>query len=116
MKVPKYSIIPKPQKYEVLEGSYTVTSETAVLCNPEFLKAGNYLSQFLQTKKDAQNGAILTFPVNLFIIISLHLLSNDFTRSSNLSTISAMALVLSLELPFLNPLTNFINLGSLAVS
>ena len=58
MKAPKYSIIPKPQKYEVLEGSYTITPETAVLCNPEFLKAGNYLSQFLQTKKDAQNGAI----------------------------------------------------------
>lgn len=58
MKAPKYSIIPKPQKYEVLGGSYTVTSETAVLCNPEFVKAGNYLSQFLQTKKDAQNGAI----------------------------------------------------------
>lgn len=58
MKAPKYSIIPKPQKYEVLEGAYTVTPETAVLCNPEFVKAGNYLSQFLQTKKDAQNGAI----------------------------------------------------------
>lgn len=58
MKAPKYSIIPKPQKYEVIDGTYTVTSETAILCNPEFLKAGNYLSQFLQTKKDAHNGAI----------------------------------------------------------
>ena len=58
MKAPKYSIIPKPQKYEVIDGTYTVTPETAVLCNPEFVKAGNYLSQFLQTKKDAQNGAI----------------------------------------------------------
>lgn len=58
MKALKYSIIPKPQKYEVLEDSYTVTPETAILCNPEFVKAGNYLSQFLQTKKDAQKGAI----------------------------------------------------------
>lgn len=58
MKAPKYSIIPKPQKYEVIDGTYTITPETAVLCNPDFLKAGNYLSQFLQTKKDAQNGAI----------------------------------------------------------
>ena len=53
MSAPKYSIIPKPQKYDVLEGSYTVTSETAVLCVPEFIKAGNYLSDFLKTKKDA---------------------------------------------------------------
>lgn len=58
MSAPKYSIIPKPQKYDVLEGTYTVTSETAVLCVPEFLKAGNYLSDFLKTKKDANNGSI----------------------------------------------------------
>ena len=58
MKQPKYSIIPKPQKYDVLDGSYTVTSETAVFCVPEFIKAGNFLSDFLKTKKDAKNGAI----------------------------------------------------------
>ena len=58
MSAPKYSIIPKPQKYDVLDGTYTVTSETAVLCVPEFIKAGNYLSDFLKTKKDANNGAI----------------------------------------------------------
>lgn len=58
MSSPKYSIIPKPQKYEVLEGKYTVTSETAVLCVPEFIKAGKYLSEFLKTKNDAKNGAI----------------------------------------------------------
>lgn len=54
----KYSIIPKPQKYDVLDGTYTVTSETAVLCIPEFIKAGKYLSDFLKTKKDANSGAI----------------------------------------------------------
>lgn len=54
----KYSIIPKPQKYDVLDGSYTVTPDTAVLCIPEFIKAGKYLSDFLKTKKDAKNGEI----------------------------------------------------------
>ena len=58
MKSPKYSIIPKPQKYDVLDGTYTVTSETEILCYPEFLKAGKYLSNFLKTKKDARNGSI----------------------------------------------------------
>lgn len=58
MNKPKYSIIPKPQKYDVLEGTYTVTSETEVLCIPEFIKAGKYLSNFLKTKKDAHNGSI----------------------------------------------------------
>ncbi len=54
----KYSIIPKPQKYDVLAGSYVITSETEVLCYPEFMKAGKYISNFLKTKKDAKNGSI----------------------------------------------------------
>lgn len=58
MSAPKYSIIPKPQKYDVIDGEYTVTPDTAVLCAPEFIKAGNYLSSFLKTKKDASGGAI----------------------------------------------------------
>ncbi len=58
MSKPKYSIIPKPQKYDVQEGTYTVTPDTAVLCVPEFIKAGKYLSNFLKTKTDASNGAI----------------------------------------------------------
>ncbi len=58
MSAPKYSIIPKPQRYDVLDGTYTVTQDTAVLCIPEFIKAGKYLSDFLKTKKDAQNGSI----------------------------------------------------------
>ena len=51
MSIPKYSIIPKPQKYDVLDGTYIVTSETEVLCVPEFMKAGKYISNFLKTKK-----------------------------------------------------------------
>ncbi len=58
MSVPKYSIIPKPQKYDVIDGSYVVTSETEILCIPEFMKAGKYLSNFLKTKKEAHNGSI----------------------------------------------------------
>ena len=58
MSAPKYSIIPKPQKYDVLDGTYTVTSETEVLCVPEFMKAGKYISNFLRTKKDTKNGTI----------------------------------------------------------
>ncbi len=58
MSAPKYSIIPKPQRYDVLDGTYVVTSETAVLCIPEFLKAGKYISDFLKTKKDADKGTI----------------------------------------------------------
>ncbi len=54
----KYSIIPKPQKYDVLDGTYTVTPETEVLCYPEFMKAGKYISNFLKTKKDAKKGTI----------------------------------------------------------
>lgn len=54
----KYSIIPKPQKYDVLDGQFTVTQETEVLCYPEFMKAGKYISNFLKTKKDAKNGWI----------------------------------------------------------
>lgn len=57
----KCSIIPKPQKYDVHEGTYTVTPETEVLCIPEFMKAGRYLSNFLKTKKDANNGTIKFF-------------------------------------------------------
>lgn len=54
----KYSIIPKPQKYSVNDSTYRVTTDTAVLCNAEFIKAGRYLSNFLKTKDNASNGAI----------------------------------------------------------
>lgn len=58
MSKPKYSIIPKPQSYTVNDGTYTVTPDTQVLCIPEFIKAGKYLSAYLKTKNDANNGAI----------------------------------------------------------
>lgn len=58
MGAPKYSIIPKPQRYDALDGTYVVTSETEVLCTPEFMKAGRYISNFLKTKKGASDGSI----------------------------------------------------------
>lgn len=54
----KYSIIPKPQKYAVNASTYRVTTDTAVLCNPEFIKAGRYISTFLKTKENAKDGSI----------------------------------------------------------
>ena len=54
----KYSIIPKPQKYDLLDGTFVITSETEVLCYPEFMKAGKYISKFLRTKKEAKIGSI----------------------------------------------------------
>ena len=43
MKAPKYSIIPKPQKYDVLDGTYTVTAmkETIERSNIGLLKEGD---------------------------------------------------------------------------
>lgn len=54
----KYSIIPKPQKYTVNNSTYKVTTDTAVLCNADFIKAGRYISNFLKTKDNANNGSI----------------------------------------------------------
>lgn len=58
MKAPKYSIIPKPQRYDTVDASFTVTSETQVLCVPEFVEAGKFLTDYLKTKADASDGAI----------------------------------------------------------
>lgn len=58
MKAPKYSIIPKPQRYDTIDASFTVTSKTQVLCVPEFVDAGKFLSDYLKTKANASEGAI----------------------------------------------------------
>lgn len=58
MKAPKYSIIPKPQRYDTVDSAFTVTSETQVLCVQEFVDAGKYLTDYLKTKADASKGAI----------------------------------------------------------
>lgn len=58
MEKAKYSIIPKPQSYKTAEGEFRITGKTAVLCVPEFKKAGMYLSSFLKTEKNAGEGAV----------------------------------------------------------
>lgn len=58
MKAPKYSIIPKPQRYDTVDATFTVTSETQVLCVPEFVDAGKFLSDYLKTKANASKVAI----------------------------------------------------------
>lgn len=58
MTAPKYSIIPKPQRYDTVDATFTVTSETQVLCVPEFVDAGKYLTDYLKTKTDASKGSI----------------------------------------------------------
>lgn len=64
MALPKCSIIPKPQKYDTLDGTYVITSDTEVLCIPEFMKAGKFISNFLKTKKNASDGTIKFFKDN----------------------------------------------------
>lgn len=54
----KYNIIPKPASYQTAEGTYTVSTATAVLCAEEFTSAGSYLSAYLQTKPQEGEGAI----------------------------------------------------------
>lgn len=58
MSSPKYSIIPKPQRYDTIDAEFSVTSETQVLCVPEFVDAGKFLTDYLKTKANASNGAI----------------------------------------------------------
>lgn len=58
MKAPKYSIIPKPQRYDTIDATYVVTSDTQVLCVAEFVDAGKFLTEYLKTKNDAKTGSI----------------------------------------------------------
>ena len=54
----KYNLIPKPNSYQALEGVYTVSAATEVLCAQEFLSAGNYLTAYLKTKPVQGEGTI----------------------------------------------------------
>ncbi|MEG0546707.1 MAG: beta-N-acetylhexosaminidase [Oscillospiraceae bacterium] len=54
----KYNIIPKPNNYTSLEGTYVVSSSTAVLCSEDFVNAGNYLTEYLKTKPTENGGSI----------------------------------------------------------
>ena len=41
----KYNLIPKPNFYKTLDGTYTVSSGTKVLCAEEFLTAESNLKK-----------------------------------------------------------------------
>lgn len=54
----KYNLIPKPNSYQTLDGTYTVSAATEVLCAQEFLSAGNYLTAYLKTSPVQGEGTI----------------------------------------------------------
>ena len=54
----KYNIIPKPNNYTSKDGTYVISSNTEVLCSPEFVSAGRYLTDYLKTKPVKGEGAI----------------------------------------------------------
>ena len=54
----KYNIIPKPNRYQTLDGSYTVSSGTEVLCSKEFVRAGNFITDYLKTKPQSGESTI----------------------------------------------------------
>ena len=54
----KYNIIPKPNSYKTLEGTYTVSQSTEVLCDRSFVPAGNFITDYLKTKPVPGEGTI----------------------------------------------------------
>lgn len=54
----KYNIIPKPNSYKSLEGTYAVSVGTEVLTSKEFVSAGNFLTNYLKTKPAPNEGVI----------------------------------------------------------
>lgn len=54
----KYNIIPKPNTYVCGDSEYAVSSDTPVICHEDFVTAGNYLTDYLKTKPDGDDGFI----------------------------------------------------------
>ena len=55
----KYSIIPKPVRYEVKDGTVEISENTEIRCLKEFACAGDFLSQYLKTVANASDGIIV---------------------------------------------------------
>ena len=53
-----YNIIPKPNKYVYGDSEYEISSKSEVLCSKEFVEAGNYLTDYLKTKPEENEGFI----------------------------------------------------------
>lgn len=60
----KYSIIPKPVKYEAKEEKIEISKNTAVLCSEGFLAVGHFLSSYLKTVPNADGNKITITKVN----------------------------------------------------
>lgn len=55
----KYSVIPKPVRYEVKNETVEISENTEIRCFKDFAAAGNYLSDYLKTVENASEGMIL---------------------------------------------------------
>lgn len=56
----KYSIIPRPVRYDAKEDeTVTISDRTKVTCMREFVSVGNELSQYLHTRQDADENEII---------------------------------------------------------
>ena len=53
-----YNIIPKPNYYLHGDSSYSVSSETRVMCHEDFISAANIVTSYLKTKTTASEGLI----------------------------------------------------------
>jgi hexosaminidase len=54
----KYSIIPRPVRYEEREETIEISDKTQIFCQKEFVDAGNFISEYLHTIAQANEGAI----------------------------------------------------------
>jgi len=54
----KYSIIPKPVRYDAKETKIEISTKTAVLCSEEFVSVGKFLTSYLKTNPEEGSNAI----------------------------------------------------------
>ena len=60
----KYSVIPKPVRYDARETTVEISTKTSVLCSEEFVSVGKYLTTYLKTNPDESSNAIRIKKVN----------------------------------------------------
>ena len=60
----KYSIIPKPVRYDAKETEIEISTKTNVLCSEEFVEVGKFLTSYLKTNPDGQSNSIRIKKVN----------------------------------------------------
>ncbi|MBO4338820.1 MAG: beta-N-acetylhexosaminidase [Clostridia bacterium] len=60
----KYSVIPKPVRYDAKETTVEISTKTAVLCSEEFVSVGQFLTSYLKTNPEEGSNAIRIKKVN----------------------------------------------------